>query len=167
MADLITTRLVLHPLGIEEARRLVAGTPQVDDRWEEGYPTDGDVTGARKFLDICARVGDPQPFGPYEVRRGDNGRAIGGLGFHGRPNAIGTVTIGYGLIPSAQGKGYASEALRGLVAAARDWGVTGVEGDADLDNIASRRVMEAVGMRCVAEDGRCAYYRIDWTDGAG
>ncbi|MEU0989492.1 GNAT family N-acetyltransferase [Streptomyces sp. NPDC005953] len=164
MADLITTRLLLHPLSIDEARRLVESTPQGEDHWEAGYPTDGNVTGARMFLDNCARTGDVRPYGRYEIRRADNGRAIGGVGFHGPPNAVGTVTIGYGLAPSAQGKGYASEALRGLLAAARDWGVAAVEGDADRDNIASRRVMEAVGMRCVAEDERLAYYRIAWSD---
>lgn len=86
---------------------------------------------------------------------------IGGLGFHGPPDATGTVTIGYGLVPSARGTGYASEALRALLRLARDQGVRRVHGDADLDNIASRRVMEAVGMRLAEEDEKLAYYRID------
>ncbi|MFI6463197.1 GNAT family N-acetyltransferase [Streptomyces sp. NPDC050528] len=49
---------------------------------------------------------------------------IGGLGFHGSAGHNGSVTIGYDLIPSSQGKGYASEALRTLPAFARAHGIT-------------------------------------------
>lgn len=92
---------------------------------------------------------------------------IGGLGFHGAPDENGHVTIGYGLVPSAQGMGYASEALRALLRFARDQGVSCVHGDTDLDNLASQRVMEAVGMRLVKEDEQLKHYRIDWGPQAG
>jgi hypothetical protein len=53
--------------------------------------------------------------GNYEIRRREGGQAIGGVGFCGPADENGRVTIGYGLIPSARGQGYASEALRGLL----------------------------------------------------
>jgi RimJ/RimL family protein N-acetyltransferase/uncharacterized damage-inducible protein DinB len=40
---------------------------------------------------------------------------VGIVGYKGPPDAGGTVELGYGLIPSAQGKGYASEAVHALV----------------------------------------------------
>ncbi|MFF8556370.1 GNAT family N-acetyltransferase [Streptomyces sp. NPDC015501] len=168
MEDLVTARLVLHPLSIPEARRLVmgaAGERTHGEPWAPGYPDEGDVAGARRFLRSCASTGDPQPFGPYEIRRRQDGFAVGGVAFHGLADDRGIVTIGYGLAPSAQGRGYATEALRALLEFARANGVKGVEGDTDQQNVASQRVMNAVGMCLVAQDDRLKYYRISWPDG--
>ncbi|MFD4610517.1 GNAT family N-acetyltransferase [Streptomyces sp. NPDC058440] len=163
MGDLVTARLVLHPMTVSEAEQVVAGESHSGARWAPGYPTDGDVSAARRFLGTCANTGDPQPFGSYEIRRREDGRAIGGLGFHGPADENGSVTIGYGLIPSARGKGYASEALRGLLLFARARGVICVKGDADHDNIASQHVMLAAGMRPAGQDERVRYFEIAWT----
>lgn len=146
-----------------EAGRVLAGE-RGDALWAPGYPDTGDVAGARRFLNTCAESGDPQPFGAYELRRRADGYAIGGLGFHGVPDRTGTVTIGYGLVRSARGQGYAAEALRALLAFARQQGVTAAIGDTDQDNVASQRVMAAVGMRLVTEDEQLKYYRISWDD---
>ncbi|WP_131739383.1 GNAT family N-acetyltransferase [Actinomadura roseirufa] len=161
MNDLVTERLLLHPLSVSEAEGLVAGEPS-GTGWAPGYPTDADLAGARRYLETCRHVGDPYPFGAFEIRRRDDGLAVGGLGFHGAADEKGTVTIGYGLIPAAQGKGYAKEALRGLLEFARENGVSAVEGDTDLGNIASQRVMAAAGMVLVGTDDRLMYYRISF-----
>lgn len=142
----------------------MAGEPDSSARWVPEYPTEGDVAGAKRFLSVYASTGGPEPFGAFEIRRREDGYAIGGLGFHGPPDHDGSVTIGYGLVPSAQGKGYASEALRALLAFARARGITCVRGDTDHDNIASQHVMTAVAMRLVAEDERLKYYEITWPD---
>src|SRR3954447_22146093 len=123
MDDLHTARLVLHPLSIGEARRVAAAKPDDTTRWARGYPTQGDVIGAWRYVNLCAIIGDPQPFGAYEIRRRDDGQAIGGLGFHAAPDEHGGVTIGYGLIPDVRGLGYATEALRELLRLARTHGV--------------------------------------------
>ncbi len=161
MGDLVTARLLLHPFTAGEAERVLAGEP-VDAGWAPGYPAAGDVLAARRFLGTCAAAGDPQPFGNYEIRRRADGRAIGGLGFHGPPDETGSVTIGYGLIPSARGEGYASEALRALLELARARGVTCVKGDTDHDNIASQRVMTAAGLQPTGADDRLRYFAVSW-----
>ncbi|MFI6643726.1 GNAT family N-acetyltransferase [Streptomyces sp. NPDC050504] len=161
-ADLATERLVLHPMGIALAERVVAGEPGANDLWAPGYPTDGDMESAADFLNRCASTGDPRPFGDYEIRRRDDGLTIGSLGFNRPPDADLTVTVGYGLVPSARGRGYATEALRELLRFARERGITAVKGDTDDDNIASQRVMLSVGMRLVARDGGMRFYAIDW-----
>ncbi|MFD6205283.1 GNAT family N-acetyltransferase [Streptomyces rubiginosohelvolus] len=163
MDNLVTERLVLRPMSVDEAEQTVTGEPDADVRWEQGYPTEGDVAVARRLLERCAATGDPQPFGPYVIRRRSDHRAIGGIGFHSPPDEHGSVTIGYGLVPSAQGKGYASEALRALLPFAREQGVISVKGDADHDNTASQHVMTAAGMRQVGEDERVKYYVISWS----
>ncbi|WP_229860474.1 GNAT family N-acetyltransferase [Streptomyces litmocidini] len=151
-----TARLVLHPLSEAEAARIVARQAGAGDRWGEEYPGDGDVRAATGFLRGLAEQGDPGVFRPYEIRL--DGVVVGGIGFHGPPDEIGVATVGYGLTPAVRGNGYASEALRALLEVARVAGVAGVKGDADLDNPASHRVMEAAGMRCVAEDDRLRHF---------
>lgn len=150
-----------------EAEQVAGGEPDSGARWAPGYPAAGDMAGARRFLSVCASTGNPQPFGAYEIRGRDDSLAIGGLGFHGPADDNDTVTIGYGLIPSAQGKGYASEALRALLELARARGITCVQGDTDHDNAASQHVMTAVGMRLFAEDERLKHYKITWENGRG
>ncbi|MGW9450968.1 GNAT family N-acetyltransferase [Streptomyces sp. NPDC055632] len=159
ISSVATARLLLHPLTVDVAERIVARTPLAGDLWAEGYPQDGDVRGCGGFLRGVAERGDPGVFRAYEIRLPESGLAVGGIGFHGPPDEVGVVTVGYGIVPGARGKGYASEALRALLKIARVAGVAGVKGDADLDNPASHRVMEAAGMRCVAEsDGLRHFY---------
>jgi RimJ/RimL family protein N-acetyltransferase len=146
MDSLETARLVLHPMTIDEAKRVVAGEPDDAASWAPGYPTEGDVFAARR------------------LRRREDGKAIGGVGFHATPDNNGSVTIGYGLIPSVHGNGYASEALRALLDFAREVGVSSVHGDTNHDNISSQRVMTAAGMRLIAEDEKLKYYTIDWAN---
>ncbi|MFJ8254482.1 GNAT family N-acetyltransferase [Streptomyces sp. NPDC094466] len=166
MTDLVTERLVLHPISVAEAERMVAGGSAADAAWEPGFPTEDDVSVARRFLERCSATGDPRPFGPYAIRRRSDHRVIGGVDFHAPPDEHGHVTIGYGVVPSAQGRGYASEALRALLSFARAGGVVSVKGDADHDNVASQRVMTAAGMLPVGEDERVKYFAVTWTDTA-
>ncbi|MER7763557.1 GNAT family N-acetyltransferase [Streptomyces sp. NPDC097619] len=162
MDDLVTERLVLHPLDAAEAERLLDPRPRDRAAWAPGYPDETDAVGARTFLATIAETGDPHPFGAYEIRRRSDGLAIGGLGFHGPADAEGGVTIGYGLIPSARGAGYATEAVRALLDLARRHGARRVRGDTDRENVASQRVMTAAGLRLVAEDDRLRYYELSW-----
>ncbi|MFC9247550.1 GNAT family N-acetyltransferase [Streptomyces sp. NPDC057136] len=164
MDDLETKRLTLHLMSPAEVADIVAGEPGANARWSPGYPSDGDKAGARRYLSTCETVGDPRPFGSFEISRRENGQVIGGMGFHGVPDEHGQVTIGYGLAPEARGMGYASEALRALLEFARSQGVASVKADANLDNIASHRVMTAAGMRLVGVDDQLHHYLVDWTD---
>lgn len=49
-------------------------------------------------------------------RRDGRRVVIGSIGFKGVPDAAGTVEIGYSMVPAHQRRGYATEAVRGLVA---------------------------------------------------
>ena len=77
------------------------------------------------------------------------------------------VTVGYGLIPGVRGRGYAAEALRGLLRLARERGVAEARGDTDRGNLASQHVMAAAGMSLVSEDGALRYYAVRWRGGPG
>ncbi|MEV6570730.1 GNAT family N-acetyltransferase [Streptomyces sp. NPDC051577] len=87
-----------------------------------------------------------------------------GPGSTDRRTPPGGVTVGFGLIPAARGRGYAAEALRALLDHARAHGARGVDGDADRENVASQRVMAAAGMRFLREDDRLRHHAVTWTD---
>jgi RimJ/RimL family protein N-acetyltransferase len=57
---------------------------------------------------------DPWRYGFFVLDR-DAQRVIGSAGFKGPPDASGMVEIAYGIVPSAEGKGYATEAASVLV----------------------------------------------------
>ncbi|MER5737497.1 GNAT family N-acetyltransferase [Streptomyces sp. NPDC002262] len=147
IASVATGRLVLHPLTVAEGERVAAREPLPEDRWGEGYPGVGDLASVGAFLRRCAGGGDPGAFRTYQIRLAASGLVVGGIGFHGPPGPDGSVTVGYGIVPGERGKGYASEALAGVIGIARAAGATVLRGDADPANAASHRVMERAGMR--------------------
>jgi [ribosomal protein S5]-alanine N-acetyltransferase len=81
-------------------------------------------------------------------------------GFKGVPDTAGRSEIGYGIDPAYQGQSYMSEAVRALV----DWAfqhpacraVTATE----VSNPASRRLLEKLGARLVAEDVNSSSWEI-------
>ncbi|MEV8626524.1 GNAT family N-acetyltransferase [Streptomyces sp. NBC_01268] len=156
-----TGRLVLHPLSFGDAQRIVDARPAAGERWAAEYPGVGDVASARAFLAGVAERGDPGAYRPYAIRvRDEDDVVIGGIGFHRPPGPDGVVTVGYGLVPAFRGQGFATEALRALIGRAREAGATAVRGDANLDNVASQRVMERAGMAYEGEDETVRNYRI-------
>ncbi|MBZ4319602.1 GNAT family N-acetyltransferase [Streptomyces huiliensis] len=166
MDDLVTDRLILHPLTVDEARNIAADRPERLPHWVPGYPEEDDARAALRLLKAAENGEFDRHPGAYEIRRRDDGRVVGGLDFHGPADADGAVTVGYGLLPDERGKGYASEALRAALASARARGVRRVKGDADHDNVPSHRVMTAAGMRVVGEDERVKYYETAWEEPA-
>lgn len=63
--------------------------------------------------------------------------------FKGEPNNFGEVEIGYGTYPEAQGNGYMSEAVKGIILWAFEQNnVKSIIADTDPENIASKKVLE-------------------------
>jgi RimJ/RimL family protein N-acetyltransferase len=159
MTDIRTSRLQLHAVDVAEAERIVARSAGPADSWVDDFPFEGDVGAAGMFLRATATQGEQRPFGYYRITRLADGRAIGGLGFKGRPDG-GCVEIGYGLAPSARGHGYAAEAVIALLTLAADHGLTRVIADTTLDNIASQRTLVRAGFRLVSTDAELHRYEV-------
>jgi RimJ/RimL family protein N-acetyltransferase len=156
MADVRTSRLQLHPIDVAEGERIVSRRAGPDDAWADDFPFDGDVGAVGGFLRATARA-EQGPFGFYRITRLADGRAIGGIGFKGQPED-GCVEIGYGLVPSARGNGYAAEAVVALLAIAKDNGLSRVIADTARDNIASQRALIRAGFRVVGTVGELHYF---------
>ncbi|WP_244870786.1 GNAT family N-acetyltransferase [Catellatospora sp. IY07-71] len=150
-----TERLRLRPLTLEQAGQVVAGD-RAGQAWSAGYPRDDDRDVARMAL---AHPAAEPSFGPLQIVTRDAGLVVGGIGFFGPPDADGVVELGYGVAPEAEGRGYATEALRGLLRYAFVTGrVRRAIADTTHGNVGSQRVMEKAGMRRTRSDERLRYY---------
>jgi [ribosomal protein S5]-alanine N-acetyltransferase len=92
-------------------------------------------------------------WGVWFVMEKASEKIIGDIGFKGKPVNL-TVEVGYGIIPSAQGKGYATEAVEEII----DWAfstnlVRKVVAECLEDNIASVKVLEKLDMTRTGQDG--------------
>jgi RimJ/RimL family protein N-acetyltransferase len=157
LIDTSTARLVLHPLGLDEARRILAANPAPGDNWADDYPFADELDVLPGFIAAFAAHGDPAPFGLYAVVRRSDGASVGGLGFFGPP-AAGVAELGFGLVESARGQGFAAEALEAVIGIALANGATSVIADALLDNAASHATMLRAGMVEIRRDDRFVYF---------
>jgi len=158
VADVRTARLQLHAIDVAESDRIVARSPGPDDSWASDFPFEGDVRAVEGFIRATSVRGEQRPFGYYRITRLTDGLAVGGVGFKGRPEGA-CIEIGYGLVPSARGHGYAAEAVLALLAVATDHGLSRVVADTTTDNIASQRTLLRAGFRLVSTDSELHRYR--------
>jgi len=113
------------------------------------------VAATRRIAVIRARQVRERPSdAPWLLRpillrdAGGRRQAIGTLNFHAGPDESGMVEIGYGLMPTARGQGYAIEAVR----AAFDWatrvhGIRHFRASIAPDNERSLNLVRKLGFR--------------------
>jgi RimJ/RimL family protein N-acetyltransferase len=155
--ELSSPRLLLRLTSSVEMQTLLNGGVVPGQRWESGYPLDGTLVA------MAMQVEQPRatPFGHFQILRRSDETVIGDVGFHGPPDDLGEVSVGFGIVPEARGRGYASEALHAVITwALRQPEVRAVQADTDLVNLASQRVLQKVGMRLVADEGDRKLYEI-------
>ena len=149
-----TDRLDLEPLTPALAEAIVEGRPDV--AWAPGFPREDDQDAARMW-----RRSQPGEFGTWVIIERGSGLAVGTIGFFGPPDSGGEAMIGYGLVESARGRGFATEALRALVGYAFERpSVARLTADPDLDNEASHRVLRKAGFRHTHSTPTAHWYAI-------
>ncbi|PPS80431.1 GNAT family N-acetyltransferase [Streptomyces sp. MH60] len=146
-------RLTLQGLTPAAATDLAAGGDG-GFAWIDGGPFQG-TRDAAGMLVKAYETGVHRPvWGVFVLVRREDGRAVGGIGFHGAPDEKGQVEIGYDLVEAARGNGYATEGLRALSAwaLARET-VTSVLATTEPENTASQAVIARAGFVRIAGDG--------------
>ena len=156
LTELTTERLVLSPVSAEHVAAVVAGRRLPG--WAPEFPSEGD----RVIAGMLDRNGLPDgpaaAFGQRLVVERDTALVVGGIGLFGPPED-GRVELGYGIVESRRGRGYATEAARAMVAHALGLpGVTEVGAGVDPANAASVRVLEKAGLTFRSRDGAEAQY---------
>jgi RimJ/RimL family protein N-acetyltransferase len=138
--------LVLRALTRTEAEDIVT-EDRTGRSWAPDYPTPPDVgIAATALAGRAAFATDAVPWGLFVIVEKTSGLSVGGIGFKGSPNERDEVEIGYGISPSCQGRGVATEALTALCDFARGR-VGAIVAETDGENTASQRVLEKCGFR--------------------
>jgi RimJ/RimL family protein N-acetyltransferase len=150
------TRVRIEPIGYERALTWLAGRPEPELAWEEGFPPAPLLVSLQRVID------DPEGsvrfgrFYAYVIVRRADGLAVGDAGFFGPPGADGEIEIGYALAPRARGSGLAGEAVALLADWARSQpGVRALTARVAPDNAASVRLLGRLGF---VADGRSEPY---------
>ncbi|MEW2578761.1 GNAT family N-acetyltransferase [Streptomyces syringium] len=159
-ADLTTERLVLAPWSTDELSAVLDGRRL--PHWAEDYPAEGD----RVIAGFISEQPDHlrQTYGQRQIVERETGLVVGAIGLFWPP-ADRAIEVGYGIVPSRRGRGYATEATRalaGFVLAAP--GVDTVYANVELSNPASGRVLEKAGLRRVSSDAETARYAATAAD---
>jgi RimJ/RimL family protein N-acetyltransferase len=153
-----TAHLQLLPYAPEHLLALIEGVPQfeakIGQRAAEGlrdYIVSDEISPAWHAQLRAAREPDVWVHGFGIVHR-ESGSVIGSAGFKGPPNEEGMVEIAYGIVPSYQGRGYATEAAAALVAFAfSDRRVRLVRAHTRPTSDASQRVLAKCGFERIGE----------------
>ncbi|MCG3087647.1 GNAT family N-acetyltransferase [Sporosarcina cyprini] len=94
-------------------------------------------------------------WGAWFVTCKKTGEVIGDIGFKGSPDVKGCVEAGYGIVPTAQGKGFATEAVQAVIQwAFSSPAVKQIIAECHAENLASIRVLEKLQMeRAASKNG--------------
>ena len=155
--SLRTERLLLNPFTPEQLIALI----EAPDGFESlsGFPA---ATGLREFYvsgDVDpawlaqlrgVRAPDPWSLGFAVIDTGSD-LVIGSAGFKGPPDRDGIVEIAYGIVPSYENRGYATEVAKALIVYCSDNGARQVRAHTLPVTNASNRVLAKCGFRFAGE----------------
>lgn len=126
MSVLRTSRLRLIPATPESIRAELAAPAALGDVLEVDVPASWppelyDADAARWTLAFLLAHPDDRRWSLYyvaEIMATPRARLVGLCGYKGAPDEQGAVEIGYGIVPECRQRGFASEAVRALLATA-------------------------------------------------
>lgn len=139
-------RLILRRFTMQDAEHLYAldNDPEVMRYINGGIPTPRAMI-EQELLPRFLAAYEPPGYGFWAAIEKATGAFVGWFSLRPRE---GTAWLGYRLCRAAWGQGYATEGARALLDKAfAEWGVARVAATTYEENVASRRVMEKLGMR--------------------
>lgn len=151
-----TERLELPPLSAAAIAALIEGDggrlgELTGAVWPEPVAAPPLMADALPFF--AARLWEEPEAGAWWARLlvlRQTGQVVGSAGLAGRPAADGGVSVGYAVYPAFEGRGYAAEAVRGIVGwAFGQPGVARVRATIPPGHAASQRVAAKAGLRRV------------------
>jgi [ribosomal protein S5]-alanine N-acetyltransferase len=123
--------------------------PCTDDSLSK-YATEGFKFGSHINNYLKKLKEDPSliGWGVWLVINKDDNTIIGDIGFKGKPDSENIVEVGYGIVPAAQNKGFATEAVNEILKwAFSSDSVKKVVAECLIDNISSIKVLEKLNMK--------------------
>ena len=146
-----TDRLVLIPSSPDLIREALVSDGSLARALDAALPADWppefyDADSLTYALDRLASAPEYEGWSTYFFLRRDGRVLLGNGGYYAPPSEDGEVEVGYSVVPTMQGRGYATEATRGLID--RAFAVPRVErviATALPDRVPSIRVVEKLG----------------------
>ena len=144
MSDSTTaSSVLLRKISQASATAILTGQLPPDVIVAEDFPTEFSAGVARA-------VGQASPLGPFFIHRAVDDVVVGEIG--GGFVAAGTVEIGYAVVESVWGQGFATDAARALIGLARaDPDIALIIAHTPLDRPASGRVLTKAGFTLIGE----------------
>lgn len=146
-----TERLLLRRSRPEDAATISAYRSDPNVNRQQGWDRT-DLEGVlADIVEMSGRSpGEPGGWVQFTVEERGGGRIVGDVGLSVADGEPGVIKVGYTIDPAFQGLGYATEAIRALVAYAFETlGAEVVRAHASAENAPSIRVAEKIGMRLV------------------
>jgi RimJ/RimL family protein N-acetyltransferase len=146
---IVTQRLVLRRSRPEDAETISAYRSDPAVHRYQGWERT-DLEGIRAEIEEMAQrtPGEPGGWVQLSVEERESRALVGDVGFSPADDEPGVIKIGYTVMPAYQGLGYATEAVRALIAYAFDaLDADIVQAYASAKNLPSIRLAERVGMR--------------------
>jgi RimJ/RimL family protein N-acetyltransferase len=160
-----TERLKLRPFQKSDLDSFVAyrSDPEVAryQGWDAPYPVEKAVAFIEEM--IQSSPGTDGNWYQFAVELKKTGAMIGDCAFHTLPQDNRQAEIGFSFARSHQGQGYATEAVQRLLEYLfADLGLHRVQAICDVENIASARLLERVGMRREAHFVDNVWFKGAW-----
>ncbi len=150
MVFLETERLILRRLTLDDVDNLYAldSDPEVMRYLSGGAPTPREMIAQEVLPRFMSYYDRSNGLGFWAAIEKSTGDFLGWFGLHPEDDAAPDVlSLGYRLRRAAWGKGYATEGARALIRKGfESYGAVRVTATTYQDNLASRRVMEKLGM---------------------
>lgn len=123
----------------------ICGDPVAMHYMGDGQPLTREVT--ETWINVSLTNYAERGWGCFAVTPRESDRLIGFCGFARPPERPGIVELIYAFRPEHWGKGYATEAAGAMLEFGfRECGLTRIEATVDPPNLASKRVLEKIGM---------------------
>ncbi|MEU4444480.1 GNAT family protein [Actinosynnema sp. NPDC050801] len=160
---LTTERLVLRPFGAADATAFAAYRSDPEVARYQGWQAPFSLAQAEEFVrDVAAA--DPTAPGWYQFAVEADGVLVGDVGVGLHENRM-QAEIGYTLATAHQGRGYAAEAVRRVLAYLFEVrGVHRVSAECDARNTRSARLLARLGFRQEGHRVQATWIKGEWTD---
>jgi aminoglycoside 6'-N-acetyltransferase len=146
-----TDRLVLRRSVPADADAIAAYRSDPIVRRYQGWGDTAAATVRTQIEEMAGRApGAPGGWVQFSVLERETGRLVGDVGLSPADGEPGVMKIGYTIDPASQGRGYATEAVRALVAYAfNTLDADVVRAYASAENLSSHRVAEKAGLKLI------------------
>lgn len=160
---LTTRRLVLRPFTVADAPVFAAYRSDPEVARYQGWEAPFTAEQAEQFVrDV--RVVDPTAPGWFQLAVEADGVLVGDVGVGLHENLM-QAEIGYSLATAHQGRGYAVEAVRRVLAYLFDErGLHRVSAECDARNERSARLLDRLGFRQEGHRVQSTWIKREWTD---